>query len=360
MAATGPTRRRRRWALACALALTASLAACSSGSSTASAPGMDTAGGAAAPAAAEAADASRTGLTDAKAAPAAPGGQRAVPGIQQRVVRTAEVVIEVGDLPRSAARVRTLAEGLGGVVASESTTFAGTDLPPDEKPEDDAPAKRVAQPGQSVLVIRVPEPSMERALGQLTGAGGVGRELRRSSTAQDVTADLADLESRVATQRASVARVRALLERATSLSDIVKLEGEVSRREAELEAAQARRAALAGRAELATITVDLRTPDVEVVEQVEEDKSSFLTGLRSGWRAVVESTNVVLTVLGALLPIAVVAALVGLPLLALRRRSRAARRPVVVAAPPAPAASPFPPAPPAGQTSAAPADRPAD
>lgn len=356
-AVAGSARRRTRWALGCVLALTASLAACSAGSSTSSAPA---AGGGSDDSFRASAGQGAAGQDAAEAKPAAAPARDSAPasGIQQRVVRTAEVVIEVTDLARSAARVRTLAEGLGGVVASESTTFTGAGAPlEDTKPGEKAAVKRVAQPGQSVLLIRVPEPSMERALGQLSGPGGVGKELRRSSSAQDVTADLADLESRVANQRASVARVRALLDRATSLSDIVKLEGELSRREAELEAAQARRAALAGRAELATVTVDLRTAEVEVAEPAEEDRSSFLTGLRSGWRAVVESTNVVLTVLGALLPVAVVGALIGLPLWSLSRRSRTRRRRVVVVAPGSPSSSVFPAD---DQAGTAPGDRPAD
>jgi hypothetical protein len=192
----------------------------------------------------------------------------------------------------------------------------------------------VAHPGQSLLVLRVPEPSLDQALAQISGPAGVGKELSRSANAQDVTGDLADLQSRVATQRASVERIRALLGKAGSLRDVVLLESEVTKREADLEALEARRAALADRADLATLTVDLRTAAAVVTPPEEKKQNAFLEGLNSGWDAVVASMTVILTVLGALLPLAIVLVLVGGPVLwVLRRR----RRPVP---PAAPAASP--------------------
>jgi hypothetical protein len=190
-------------------------------------------------------------------------------------------------------------------------------------------------------VLRVPEASLDRALSLVGGPAGVGKELSRSATAQDVTADLADLQSRTATQRASVERVRALLAKAGSLRDVVMLESEVTKREAELEALQARQAALADRADLATLTVDLRTPSADVPGSDPKDRNAFLQGLDSGWQALVGSMTVVLTVLGALLPLAVVVGLVGGPLLwALRRRRRGARPAPPAPAPAAPAPTP--------------------
>jgi hypothetical protein len=240
--------------------------------------------------------------------------------VQPRVVRTAQVVVQVdGELSAAAARVRAVAQSLGGSVANETTTYADT---------GDTTAK-AGRPGQSVLVLRVPSDALDRALSLITGTAGVGKELSRSGTSQDVTADLADLQSRVATQRASVARVRALLAQATSLQQVVSIESEVTKRESDLEAAEARQTALADRADLATLTVDLRTPAV-VPPPPPGRANPFLDGLESGWHAVTASTAVVLTVLGALLPVAVVVAVLGAPVLWWLRR----RRPVVTPVPP--------------------------
>jgi Domain of unknown function (DUF4349) len=322
------------------LAAGLAIAACTSPSASSSASsGAASAQGAAGKGAAGTGDDRTPGAASAAGNPTAgkAGGQSALDAaaVRQRIVRTAQVVVQVeGELAPAAARVRAVAESLGGTVGSETTTYADTGSP------GPAPTKAAARPGESVLVLRVREPDLDRALTLITGPAGVGRELSRSTTAQDVAADLADLQSRVTTQRASVTRVRALLAKATSLQDVVTLEAEVTKRESELEAAEARRTALADQADLATLTVDLRTKEAAAVV-AEHRPNAFLDGLRSGWNAVTASTTVILTVLGALLPVAVVLAVLGAPVLWwLRRRRSAASVP--------PASAPSSPTPGAG------------
>ncbi|NLT54684.1 MAG: DUF4349 domain-containing protein [Actinomycetales bacterium] len=238
-----------------------------------------------------------------------------------RVIRTAEVTVEVKNLRTSAARVRATAESLGGYVSSEVTGFrTGTGMTGDDVTGTDdgaTPVRRSAAAGESVLVLRIPEPKLDQAV---EGASAVGEELTRTSSSEDVTSQIADLDSRVKTQEASVARVRELLADAKSLKDIVLLESELTNREAELEALQARLASVSDRADLSTLTVVLRTP--EAVPEVEEEENGFIEGLRSGWDAVMASTEVVLTILGFLLPIAVVVAIVVVPLVVVTRRRR--------------------------------------
>ncbi|HEY6798120.1 MAG TPA: DUF4349 domain-containing protein [Kineosporiaceae bacterium] len=264
-----------------------------------------------APAMAGAAAAGTPGAGAADVAKAGTGGGVALPNPAVKVVRTADVVIEVAHLDTAATRVRAIAEGTGGALSSETTSYSSKAPTPRPATNDGAatPAANV-QPGESVLVLRVPAGALDQTVEQVVR---VGKELWRTSSAVDVTADLADLASRVRTAQASVERVRALLARAGSLQEIVSIEAELTRRESDLEALEARQAALAGRAELSTLTVTLRTPDV-TSPVAPEDDNGVVSGLERGWHAVVVSTGVVLTVLGALLPVAVVLAVIGLPL----------------------------------------------
>jgi cell division protein FtsB len=328
---------------ACALALVGcSAGSASSGASSQSAadaaraPEMASgaAGGSAvaAPAAVPSAAAAKVGSLGGTAAGA---GQATV---NVRLVRTADVVIEVDQLPTSAARVRAAAEGAGGSVASETTSYSLTALPTAESGSSAAsdggqspiPADSPARPGESVIVLRVPVATLDAVIAKVVA---VGKELGRTSSSVDVTADLADLGSRVKSQQASVDRIRLLMSRATSLQEVVLLESELSRRQADLDALAARQASLADRADLSTLTVTLRTPEAKVATP--NENPGFVSGLKDGWRAVVKSTAVVLTVLGALLPLLVVAAIIGGPVWwAVRRRqrrraaARAAGRPV--------------------------------
>lgn len=325
----------RRPAAALTVVAALALAGCSSvGESNASAGSSSAAGGGAA---AEAAVPAAGDASSGKAGSAGTTRALDAAAIKPRVVRTAQVVVQVDDqLAAAAAKVRAVALSLGGTVATETTTYADTGETTTSAPDAavttgagaSSPPAKAARPGESVMVLRVPTDALDRALTLLTGPAGVGKELSRSATSQDVTGDLADLQSRVATQRASVARVRALLAQATSLQQVVTIESEVTKRESDLEAAEARQAALADRADFATLTVDLRTPAV-VPPPPPGEPNAFLDGLSSGWHAVTASTAVVLTVLGALLPIAVVVAVLGAPVLWWLRRRRRAAGPVL-------------------------------
>jgi hypothetical protein len=241
---------------------------------------------------------------------------RAPAVVGARLIRTADVAVQVDDLAVAAGRVRAVAIGLGGRIASETTGFR---QPVEQKPAEGTPDAKpeAAERGESLLVVRVPEARLDTAIDQVAA---IGEELSRTSASQDVTGDLADVSSRLATQRASVARVRALLARATRLQDVVLLESEMSKRESDLEALEARLASLTDQADLATLSVTLRTPPAAAA--AEQNDRGFVAGLRNGWKAIGASTNIVLTVLGALLPVAVVLALLGTPVFLVVRRRR--------------------------------------
>jgi hypothetical protein len=168
-----------------------------------------------------------------------------------------------------------------------------------------------------MIVLRVPEPTLNDALAAVSALPG-GKVLSQTSSTQDVTGDVADLTSRVASKRASLDRVRALMTRATSLQDVVSLESELARRQADLEALESRLKTLNSQADLATLTVRLRTRTASSASQ--EPKTGFLAGLKAGWHALQASTTATLTLLGALLPVAAVLALPGWLLLRHLRR----------------------------------------
>jgi hypothetical protein len=153
---------------------------------------------------------------------------------------------------------------------------------------------------------------------------GLGDRLSQSQTAEDVTTQVVDTRSRIATQTRSVARVRTLLAKANNLGEVVQIESELAKREADLESLEAQLARLTDITELATIEVTFVGPAAVVVN--DETDLGFLTGLRGGWDTFVQIVLVGLTVLGALLPFLIAAALLGVPAW-LVVRNRLVRRP---------------------------------
>ncbi|MEU5400488.1 DUF4349 domain-containing protein [Streptomyces sp. NPDC005963] len=217
------------------------------------------------------------------------GVEKGAPALKlapSHIIRTAELRVQVKDSVKALTAARRTAERAGGHVAEESTERIG----------DDEMDTRV--------VLRVPQERYEGVLAELAGAGKL---LLRTSNATDVTDEVVDVESRIATQRASVTRVRALMDRADKLADVVTLEGQLSSRQAELESLLARQASLKDRTSLSTIELTL----TESADPKDEDEGDpgFLDALEGGWDALVTSLRWTVVVLGAVAPFA---ALLGL------------------------------------------------
>ncbi|WP_203183200.1 DUF4349 domain-containing protein [Streptomyces pratensis] len=215
------------------------------------------------------------------------------------VIHTATLELEVKDVAKAVAVARSaVTKGLSlGRIEEETTERL------DESREG------------AHLVLRVPQNDYGRVLDELAGSGKV---LSRTSNAKDVTGEVVDVESRIATQRASVARIRDLMDKAEKLTDVVTLEGELSSRQADLESLLARQESLKNRTTFATITLELSEP-YEDGKDPEED-TGFLDALAGGWDAFVTMLRWIMVAIGATAPFLAAAAVLVLVWRLLRSR----------------------------------------
>ena len=318
----------RTSARAAALAITVALVlgGCSGGSDSAASQ-SNSAAGQSDGAASQSDAAARDGAISGQPAPAASFGgneSEAAAGpaaanpaalSARRQVRNGDLRLQVKDVPAAAAKVRALANSAKGFIADEKTSSDPTPVPVPQGREDAKISPPKPDRGQSVLTLRVPEVALDRVMDQVAELGTL---TSRGQSSTDVTGQYIDTASRLRTQRESVDRVRALLSKATKLGEVVQIESELSRRQADLESLQAQLAALDDQTTLATLTVNL-APD-EDTSAATPPQSAFVAGLADGWDALVKSVSVALTIVGAVLPFALLAAAIALPLLALRRR----------------------------------------
>jgi hypothetical protein len=353
-----------RWQRATALiivglALAAGSTACGAGGhSTASSGARDdakaSAQGAAAGNGAANGDAAKVPAAPAQGAPAQAGGDvQAVPGAVdgkpgqaagagRSIVYTGSITIRVPEVDRAATEVEALAAATGGFVGGDDRTID-------------------AQRSTATLVLRIPAGSFGGILDKISKNLEGGEEQSRKVSTEDVTETVIDLDARIQSQQASVDRVRALLARAESLTDITSIESQLAQRESALESMQAQKRSLDDLTTLSTVTVNLLGPEAAVVVPPKKHEVGFWGGLKGGWRAFLGTLRVVLVVVGAVLPFAIV---VGVPaglVLWLRRRRRVARSPgqtvpapdavlpehAAAAADPVPAEASLPSAPPA-------------
>lgn len=273
----GGIMRTRRHGFGAALLLTASLALAGCGAA-------DERGGAGDEKAVGSAAADPGFTADKPAAGAQASPAPEAPPKQQHVIRTAELSVEVEDATAALTKARSVTEAAGGHVANETT----------ERVDDDHVT--------SQIVLRVPQSAYDATLKELAGTGKL---LSRKAEAKDVTDQVVDVESRIATQRASVARVRELMDEATKLSDVVALEGQLSSRQADLESLLAQRAALKDRTTMATVTLRLSEPE-KPAEERDDAGPGFGDALSGGWEALVTAAKWVGIVLLAVAPWAAV------------------------------------------------------
>ncbi|MFE0425969.1 DUF4349 domain-containing protein [Streptomyces sp. NPDC058953] len=242
------------------------------------------------------------------------GGRSKPPPLRLHVIRTAELQVEVADVEKAIAQARRIAEARGGFVSEENSGFAAG-ATEDDDGDGDIDASVASS---SLIVIRVPQEQYDATLTALARGGKV---VSRETDAKDVTDEVVDVESRIASQRASVARVRALMERAERLTDVVALEGELGRRQADLESLLAQQSSLKNRTALSTITLDYREPRSNQVTEKKDDDPSVGDAVAGGWDALVATVRWTAIVIGAVLPFLLPLALGGAVWWSLRRRA---------------------------------------
>jgi hypothetical protein len=278
-------------------------------------------------------------------APAEPGGAGGRLQVDRAIIYTGSITVRVDKVDEAAAKATAIVATAGGFVGADKRT-------------------RNDQRSEASLELRVPAARFTSVVDQLAR---LGDEEQRGIDTEDVTEAVVDLDARILTQQASVTRTRALLTQAKTLSEIVTIESELSKREAELASLQAKKRRLADLTTLSTITLVLLGPDADAPKPDDEPDTGFIVGLKAGWKAFLASMEVLLTVVGALLPWLLA---LGLPIYALvwltRRLARRSRpvhgvipAPAMAAAGPAPTGpavvGPLPPPPPPRQTPPPPA-----
>ena len=218
----------------------------------------------------------------------------------QAIISKGQISLHSKDIKATRFELQKVLDTLNGTIADEQ-----------------ADADKKGNTIRERLVLRVPSAKFGKAMDQISALGTL---VNRSRSSEDVTTQVIDNKTRVATQRASLARIQALLSRAQSLQDVISIESQLSRRQANLDSLEAQQKYLADQTSLSTIDVYLTVPSKK--HAAHKDSNNFFSGFKSGWDHLGSSTNALLTGLGAVLPFAVVLALIGFPAWgAWRRRS---------------------------------------
>jgi FlaG/FlaF family flagellin (archaellin) len=215
----------------------------------------------------------------AQAAPSAPaageepaaglGGESGRPAgdfapIEQRIVKTGEVGLEVDDVAVILAQVRALAAELGGYVGGSQ---AGT--------LDQAAS----------VTLRVPAERFDELITRLQELSEV-EVVSMSTREEDVTGQVVDLAARIRNLKASEASYRVLYDRAERIEDVLTVQGRLDEVRGQIEQLEAQLTTVEAQAALSTLTVTIIPRDEPVADA------------QAGWDPGAQAATAVATLVG--------------------------------------------------------------
>jgi hypothetical protein len=164
---------------------------------------------------------------------------------ERKIIRNAEITMEVSSTTDTQHRVASIAESNGGfVVTSESKQRENVD------------------PGQRTLdiklVVRVPSPHFGVAFDEIKKLAS--NTPSEQVTGQDVTEEFIDLEARIKTQKALEIQFLEIMRQAYKVADALEVQRQIADVRTEIEKLEGRKRFLENRSSLSTITVNIQAP----------------------------------------------------------------------------------------------------
>jgi len=183
--------------------------------------------------------------------------------------------------------------------------------------------------GGAELVLRIPSATLTEVIDELQQ---LGKSEELILSASDVTREVRDVDARIGALTSSVDRLLALQGSAATVDELITLETAISDRQTQLESLQSQQRSLADQVSLSTLRLTLGSEQTAPVDEPD----TFLSGLQTGWDALLAFLGGALVVAGVLLPwLIVIGVIVLIAVLVLRRagRRREAERSLSPAAP---------------------------
>ena len=157
---------------------------------------------------------------------------------ERAVIYNAQLSLEANDIQGTLQKIRSVAEGYGGYVASSSRSTYGVQARAD-------------------IAIRVPKDKFQAAIQQIETYGKV---LDEGTTSEDITQQYIDLKARLNNMQREEQRLREILNMTKTIDEILRVEGELERVRGEVDSLQGQINYLTGNVQMSLISVTLTEP----------------------------------------------------------------------------------------------------
>lgn len=245
----------------------------------------------------EAEMASDGGTFSATTAPAAPGDQLTVAQHDRKIIKNADISLEVQDFKNQFDEVQRMAEEAGGYVESSRSYV---------RKYAAAEGEREFMEGEAV--IRVPSTEFGSCLDRIAALGKV---TNRSTYGSDITLQYMDIETRLKSKQVQQERLIEILSKAERVEDILNIENELSRVRTEIESLGTQLRGWDNLVQYSTIRVFMTEVDPKDTKVSVLKVDNIWDRMRRGFirttNAIMDMIEMVIVGIGYALPVAILA-----------------------------------------------------
>ena len=249
------------------------------------------------PAASASAAASGNGFTGSSSSSGSASTTGKFVATGQSLIYTAQLSVRATDVQAAVNRATSVVSAAGGYVSTENIV-----APPPGHPNQ----------ASASVTFKIPAAAYTATLAALSGTS-LGTQLSLTQQTQDVTQQVADVQSRVLSDQAAIGQLRDLLKHAGSVSALLEVQNQINSQESDLESMLAQQNALNHETAYATVTLALVGPKAPVTHHtaVAKPPPGLTGGLSGGWHAFRLTISWLLTVIGAVAPFLAVIVVAG-------------------------------------------------
>ena len=162
------------------------------------------------------------------------------PGIDTKIIKTADITLEVKDVTGTVDSLKAVATAQGGYLSSTSIQ------------------KDYNNQLTGTVTIRIPSAGFDNAI---AGAKALGTVKSISTNGQDVTEEYVDLQAQKTSYTNQLAQYNVIMKQSTKVEDIIAVQEQIDQVQTQLDQLNGRLNYLNNRIDLSTITVYLQEPE---------------------------------------------------------------------------------------------------
>jgi hypothetical protein len=188
---------------------------------------------------------------------------------EQKIIKTANLRYEVFNMDSSLQLISETLANFKGLVQNERQYDQGNRK-------------------YTSLTLRIPAKSFHPFIDALMNSKDIRKLEDKSISAQDVTEQFVDIESRLATKKQALSRYREILQKAETVKDIMTVEDKIRYLQEEIEAQEARLKYLSHQVDMSEIRINIYqvVPVSYIPEKSEGFGAKFLRSLDSGFEGI--------------------------------------------------------------------------